>query len=77
VHFYNWKQAALCSEFQQLRADPAPESVNVTLGSSDAMLGVILGLAALGIILIVTGVVLQRRFSKKHKKHVKRNRRFQ
>jgi hypothetical protein len=73
VHFYNWKQSALCSKLEQLQADRVPDAVNVTLGSSEAMLGVMAGLVTLGIIMVVAGVVLQRRFNRKH---LKRNRRF-
>jgi uncharacterized iron-regulated membrane protein len=58
---------------EQLRAESEPEDIEVTVGSSGAMLGVVAGLAALGIILVVAGFVLQRRFEKKH---IKRNRRF-
>jgi hypothetical protein len=74
VHFYSWRQAALCSKMQQLRADPAPQDIDVTIGSSGGMLGVTVGLATLALILVVAGIVLQRRFNKKF---IKRNRRFQ
>jgi uncharacterized iron-regulated membrane protein len=52
---------------------PEAENVNVTLGSSEAMLGVVAGLATLGVILVVVGIVLQRRFNRKHRA---RNRRM-
>jgi hypothetical protein len=59
---------------QQLRAEPTPQGIDVTIGSSGAMLGVMVGLATLVIVLVIAGIVLQRRFNKKF---VKRNRRFQ
>jgi uncharacterized iron-regulated membrane protein len=59
---------------QQLRAEPVPQDVDVTIGSSGPMIGVMAGLATLVVLLVVAGIVLQRRFNKKH---VKRNRRFQ
>jgi uncharacterized iron-regulated membrane protein len=57
----------------QLRAASEPQDVNVTLGSSEAMLGVVAGLAALGIILVVVGIVLQRRFNRKLRARNRRN----
>jgi hypothetical protein len=59
---------------EQLRADAVPDDIKVTVGSSEAMIGVIAGLVTLGVILVVVGVVLQRRYNKKR---TKRNRRFQ
>lgn len=73
VHFYSWKHAAFCSEMQQLRAETAPKDIDVTIGSSGAMLGVVAGVSTLVIILVITSIILQRRFNKKY---MKRNRRF-
>jgi hypothetical protein len=73
VHFYSWKQQAFCAELGQLRAATVPTETDVNFGSSGAMIYVVVGLAALVVILVVVGIVWQRQFDKKYRS---RNRRL-
>jgi hypothetical protein len=50
---------------EQLRAATEPVDMNVTVGSSEIMVFVLVGLGALFGILLVVGIVLQRRVNKK------------
>lgn len=65
VHFHNWKEKAFCRQMEQLRAATEPVDMNVTVGSSEIMVFVLVGLGALFGILLVVGIVLQRRVNKK------------
>ncbi|KDR19037.1 hypothetical protein L798_06392 [Zootermopsis nevadensis] len=73
VHFYKWKKAAFCSQTEQLRAVPESDNVEVTFGLSDAMIYVTAGLTTLVAIMVVAGIVLQRRFDSRRRA---RNRRM-
>jgi hypothetical protein len=73
VHFYSWKRKAFCTEMEQLRDANEPTERSVNIGSSEAMLFVLGGLAALVLILLIVGFVWQRQL---HKKYRLRNRRF-
>ncbi|KAJ9594368.1 hypothetical protein L9F63_014210 [Diploptera punctata] len=75
AHFFDWKYPALCRETnEKLRMMPEKEdNLEITLGVSGPMLAVVLSLAAVGAILLVLAVVLQRRYNSSRRT---RNRRF-
>jgi hypothetical protein len=73
VHFYSWKEKAFCTEMEQLRAATVPTDLNVNIGSSGTMIYVIAGLAALVLILVIIGIVWQRKLDQKYRS---RNRRL-
>ncbi|XP_069691123.1 insulin-like growth factor-binding protein complex acid labile subunit isoform X3 [Periplaneta americana] len=74
VHFYDKKRPVLCSQSQRLMMDGgSSDNSNVTFQSSDAMLGVVVGLTVLAILLVAVGFFLHRRYKRRYRI---RNRRF-
>ena len=73
VHFYSWKEKAFCTEMEQLRSATVPVDTNVNISSSGTMIYVMGGLAGLVLILVIIGIVWQRRLDRKYRS---RNRRL-
>jgi uncharacterized membrane protein YczE len=58
---------------EQLRAATEPTGMDVSVGFSTAMLGVVVGLGTIILILIIAGIIMQRRFLKKQRLRNRRN----